>query len=54
MILRPPSHRDLRREGQQGAIRARRSDADDNHRTTHLIMIENVDGCWDVVARADV
>ena len=29
-------------------------DPDDSDGTTRLIMIENVDGCWDVVARADV
>jgi hypothetical protein len=27
---------------------------DGSDRTTRLIMIENVDDCWDVVARADV
>lgn len=28
--------------------------SDDSDGTTRLIMIENVDDCWDVVARADV
>jgi len=29
-------------------------DPDDSDGTPRLIMIENVDDCWDVVARADV
>ena len=39
-------------EGQM-RMRADRT-SDDSDGTTHLIMIENVDGCGDVVARADV
>jgi hypothetical protein len=39
-------------EGQM-RMRADRT-PNDSDATTHLIMIENVDDCWDVVARADV